>query len=88
MKYLGVQRPETAITWMCNHEPIVTLSVPEALRVDCLVDPGREAAGCALHVPAGGGGELKRLVVESPWSQLTSECQRFGHPPRLDKQPC
>jgi hypothetical protein len=26
----------------------------------------------------------KRLVVESPWSQLTSECQRFGHPPRLD----
>jgi|EP01049_Picozoa_sp_SAG25_P007249 hypothetical protein len=30
-------------------------------------------------------GESKRLVVESPWSQLTSECQRFGHPPRLDK---
>ena len=27
----------------------------------------------------------KQLVVESPWSQLTSECQRFGHPPRLDK---
>jgi hypothetical protein len=22
-------------------------------------------------------GESKRLVVESPWSQLTSECQRF-----------
>jgi hypothetical protein len=38
----------------------------------------------------GGGddvGESKRLVVESPWSQFTSECQRFGHPPRLDKQP-
>jgi P-type Cu+ transporter len=23
------------------------------------------------------GGESKRLVVESPWSQFTSECQRF-----------
>jgi hypothetical protein len=22
-------------------------------------------------------GESKRLVVESPWSQFTSECQRF-----------
>jgi hypothetical protein len=30
-------------------------------------------------------GESKRRVVESPWSQLTSECQRFEHPPRLDK---
>jgi hypothetical protein len=29
-------------------------------------------------------GESKRLVVQSPWSQLTSECQRFGHPPRLN----
>ena len=29
-------------------------------------------------------GESKRLVVESPWSQLTSECRRFGHPPRLN----
>jgi hypothetical protein len=26
-------------------------------------------------------------VVESPWSPFTSECQRFSHPPRLDKQP-
>ena len=33
----------------------------------------------------GCGGESERLVVESPWSQLTSECQCFGHPPRLDK---
>eukprot|EP01047_Picozoa_sp_COSAG01_P036068 COSAG01_NODE_2799_length_7053_cov_21.482456_11_plen_155_part_00 len=32
-----------------------------------------------------GPGESKRLVVESPWSQFTSECQRFGLPPRLDK---
>eukprot|EP01047_Picozoa_sp_COSAG01_P033741 COSAG01_NODE_2498_length_7565_cov_341.465711_2_plen_115_part_00 len=24
-----------------------------------------------------GGGESKRQVVESPWSQLTSECRRF-----------
>jgi hypothetical protein len=24
----------------------------------------------------------------SPWSQLTRECQRFGHPPRLNHQPC
>jgi hypothetical protein len=30
----------------------------------------------------------KRLVVEPSWSQLTSECQRFGHPPpRLNNQP-
>jgi hypothetical protein len=32
-------------------------------------------------------GESKRLLIESPWSQFTSECQRFGHPPRLDKKP-
>jgi hypothetical protein len=25
----------------------------------------------------GGGGESKRILVEPPWSQLTSECQRF-----------
>jgi hypothetical protein len=31
------------------------------------------------------GVSLKRPVVESPWSQLTSECQRFGHPPRPAK---
>jgi hypothetical protein len=44
------------------------------------------------YVRAGGSagtlhtaGESKRLVVESPWSQLTSECQRFRYPPRLDK---
>jgi hypothetical protein len=30
-------------------------------------------------------GESERLVVESAWPQFTSECQRFGHPPRLDK---
>jgi hypothetical protein len=30
-------------------------------------------------------GESKRLLVESPCSQLTSECQRFRYPPRLDK---
>jgi hypothetical protein len=36
---------------------------------------------------AGGSGESKRLVVESPWLQVTSECQRFGHPPRLNKLP-
>jgi hypothetical protein len=32
-------------------------------------------------------GESKRPVVESPWSPPTSECQRFCHPPRLDKPP-
>jgi hypothetical protein len=32
-------------------------------------------------------GESKRLVVESPWSQLPSECRRCRHPPRLDKEP-
>ena len=31
--------------------------------------------------------QSKRRVVESPWSQVTSECPRFGHPPRLDKDP-
>ena len=30
-------------------------------------------------------GESKRLVVASPWSQFTSECQRCRHPLRLDK---
>jgi hypothetical protein len=44
-------------------------------------------AGCrsARGVGERPGGESKWLVVESPWSQLTSECQRFSHPPRLDK---
>ena len=28
---------------------------------------------------------LKWLLDESPWLQLTSECQRFGPPPRLNK---
>jgi hypothetical protein len=37
------------------------------------------------QLPATAGGESKRLVVDSLWSQFTSECQRFGHPPRLDK---
>ena len=30
-------------------------------------------------------GSAAPVVVESPWSQFTSECQRFWHPPRLDK---
>jgi hypothetical protein len=51
-------------------------------------DDGATAAAAAarqLPPPPAGHGESKRLVVESPWSQFTSECQRFGHPPRLDK---
>jgi hypothetical protein len=43
---------------------------------------GRQAGELVVEMV---GGEPKRLVVESPWSQLTSECQRFWHPPRLDK---
>jgi hypothetical protein len=31
---------------------------------------------CAGDGPAGGHGESKRLVFESPWSHFTSECQR------------
>jgi hypothetical protein len=34
-------------------------------------------AGCLLAGPAPPLGESKRLLVESPWSQFTSECQRF-----------
>jgi hypothetical protein len=30
----------------------------------------------------------KRRLIESPWSRCTSQCRRFGHPPRLDNQPC
>eukprot|EP01049_Picozoa_sp_SAG25_P008976 SAG25_NODE_852_length_5073_cov_31.793727_1_plen_122_part_00 len=26
-------------------------------------------------------GESARPVIEAPWLQLASECQRFGHPP-------
>jgi hypothetical protein len=51
----------------------------------------RRANDDATQVTAGGfnatvarAGESKRLVVEPPWSQLTSQCQRFEHPPRLD----
>jgi hypothetical protein len=35
-------------------------------------------------VPVPGESQRLLIVVESPWSQFTSECQRFGHPPRLD----
>jgi hypothetical protein len=34
-------------------------------------------AGCLLAGPAPPLGESKRLLVESPWSQFTSEYQRF-----------
>eukprot|EP01047_Picozoa_sp_COSAG01_P005330 COSAG01_NODE_181_length_22873_cov_12.951392_8_plen_71_part_00 len=34
-----------------------------------------------------GACESNRLGVESPWSQSTSECQQFGHPPRLNNWP-
>jgi Na+/H+ antiporter NhaB len=30
------------------------------------------------------GESQHRLVIESLWSQLTSECQRCRHPPRLN----
>jgi hypothetical protein len=43
-------------------------------QVCCTVVVGDAAAAAAA---AAAGGESKRLVVESPWSQLTSECQRF-----------
>jgi hypothetical protein len=48
----------------------------------------RDAARLEAQVK---GGELatavspKRLLDESPWLQCTSECQRFGPPPRLNK---
>eukprot|EP01047_Picozoa_sp_COSAG01_P045075 COSAG01_NODE_4127_length_5326_cov_3.238569_5_plen_96_part_00 len=49
------------------------------------------ARWCAAQVTAAGfnatvarAGESKRPVVESPWSQSASECQRFGHPLRLN----
>jgi hypothetical protein len=37
--------------------------------------------------PEGAVSQSKRLVVETPWSQVTSECQQFGHPPRLNNSP-
>jgi hypothetical protein len=51
-----------------------------------------------VHVVERGGGgggadgegsqrESRRRVIESPWVLLTSECQRFGHPPRLNQPP-
>eukprot|EP01047_Picozoa_sp_COSAG01_P055760 COSAG01_NODE_6244_length_3770_cov_36.061530_6_plen_99_part_00 len=33
------------------------------------------------------GGTTVQLVIESPWSQFTCECRRFGHPPRRNDQP-
>jgi hypothetical protein len=53
-----------------------------------------ETAVCRRVIPApslryGGGdsddavgGTTVQLVIESPWSQFTCECRRFGHPPR------
>jgi hypothetical protein len=36
-----------------------------------------EVAAAAIRRLSSLSGESKRLVVESPWSQFTSECQRF-----------
>jgi hypothetical protein len=49
------------------------LGVRRAVFVLQLVARGVGVVG----VVAVGGGESKRLVVESPWLQFTSECQRF-----------
>eukprot|EP01047_Picozoa_sp_COSAG01_P023405 COSAG01_NODE_1416_length_10373_cov_4.944984_3_plen_98_part_00 len=40
-----------------------------------------------IEAVEGEDGESNRPGVESPWPQFTSECQRFGQPPRLDNQP-
>jgi hypothetical protein len=42
---------------------------------------GRRARRHPLH-PRRAAGESKRPVIESPWSQFTSGCPRFWHPPR------
>eukprot|EP01047_Picozoa_sp_COSAG01_P034454 COSAG01_NODE_2589_length_7411_cov_50.806482_8_plen_136_part_00 len=50
-----------------------------------IADDAAELAQEQLELTMQQAGESKRLVVGSPWSLFTSECQRFWHPPRLDK---
>eukprot|EP01047_Picozoa_sp_COSAG01_P023278 COSAG01_NODE_1404_length_10443_cov_29.217517_9_plen_138_part_00 len=33
------------------------------------------------------GSSILAVLVESPWGQFTSQCQRVGHPPQLNKSP-
>jgi Cu+-exporting ATPase len=62
---------------------VVIGSVPGAVLADAVEDTGKDAAvthQAAVKPQAAGRtttGESKRLGVESPWSQFTSECQRF-----------
>jgi hypothetical protein len=64
---------KTELAWSsAKHDRFIQLS-----------DSGRKAEWRPPVAP-GKTGESQRLVVESPWSQLTSECQRFGPPPRLN----
>jgi hypothetical protein len=54
----------------CSHDKTVKLWDLRA--------PRGATAGAAKGGPS-------RLVVESPWSKLTSQCQRSRHPPQLNQ---
>ena len=70
---------------------ITKLRMETAGQVWRLHAPSHDSGGERAGLGGSGGrrrakGESKRLFVESPWSQCIGACQRFGHPPRLDKQ--
>jgi hypothetical protein len=46
---------------------------------------GRSGLRPAPARPCLRAGELKRLVVESPWPRFISACQRYRHPLRLNQ---
>jgi hypothetical protein len=57
----------------CKDRPLVEWEYLPVLRPPGV--PGAALTTC--HAMYSFAGESKRLVVESPWSQFTSECQRF-----------
>jgi hypothetical protein len=62
------------------------VAVPQAMRARRV---NRETPSSGADAAAGSDTDFEviRLVVESPCSQFTRECQRLGHPPRLNKSP-
>jgi hypothetical protein len=72
---LGAREPGSCRRYCCTRgcQPQLQPEDVVVLLANLGAEAGREVRGPLLQLL----GESKRLVVESPWSQFTSECQRF-----------
>jgi hypothetical protein len=72
------------LAWDCGAVTTGPVTVPCVIALGVGVVAAAPTSAGADN-PLSAFGESKRLADESPWSQFTSQCQRLGHPPRLDK---